>query len=210
MMPRSKHTNKQQPGNPFAVLDDSGDEASPKKAPASKKKATVAPASKPDPKAKPKNNDRNTKHGRGGRPPARDGKRTYDRRSGTGRGKEIKKGGGGARNWGSDKNEAKKAEGRVNENEEIPPADAEEVEAPVEPEPEVEDNTMTFAEYMASKGKKEEVVLRETKNEFAGISAADKAEEEDFMKMGEGKKKKEKKQKDAKKSVDVGFRVVRA
>ncbi len=67
---------------------------------------------------------------------------------------------------------------------------------------------MTFAEYMASKGKKEEVALREIKNEFAGISAADKGEEEDFMQMGTGKKKKEKKQKEAKKSVDVGFRVV--
>ena len=77
-------------------------------------------------------------------------------------------------------------------------------------EPEVEDNTMTFAEYMASKGKKEEVSLREVKNEFAGISTTDKGEEEDFMKMGEGKKKKEKKQKEAKKSVDVGFRVVRS
>lgn len=203
-------SNNQQ-SNPFAVLDDSGDEAPPKKAPASKKKASIAPASKPDPKAKPKNNDRNTKHGRGGRPPARDGKRTYDRRSGTGRGKEIKKGGGGARNWGSDKNEAKKAEGRVDENEEIPPAaDAEEVEAPVVEEPKVEDNTMTFAEYMASKGKKEEVALREVKNEFAGMSTTDKGEEEDFMKMGEGKKKKEKKQKEAKKSIDVGFRVVRS
>ena len=60
--------------------------------------------------SRPNNNDRNTKGGRG-RPPARDGKRTYDRRSGTGRGKEIKKGGGGARNWGSDKNDARRAQG---------------------------------------------------------------------------------------------------
>ena len=67
---------------------------------------------------------------------------------------------------------------------------------------------MTYAEYMASKGKKDEVVLRDTKNEFAGIAAAPKGEEEGFMQMGTGKKKKEKKQKEAKKTVDVGFRVV--
>ncbi len=36
-------------------------------------------------------------------------------RSGTVRGKEIKKGGGGRGNWGSDKQDAKKAEGHVNE-----------------------------------------------------------------------------------------------
>lgn len=198
--------------NPFAALDDSGDEAPPKKAPASKKKATVAPSSKPDPKSKPKNNDRNTKHGRGGRPPARDGKRTYDRRSGTGRGKEIKKGGGGARNWGSDKNEAKKAEGRINEDEDIaPPAvDAEGAEAPAVEEPKVEDNSMTYAEYMASKGKKEEVAMRDVKNEFEGVTESEKREEESFMAMGTGKKKKEKKQKEAKKTVDVGFRVAKA
>jgi len=39
-----------------------------------------------------------TKQGRGSRPPAR----TVDRWSGTGRGKEIKKGRGSARNWGSE------------------------------------------------------------------------------------------------------------
>lgn len=201
--------------NPFAALDDSGDEAPPKSKAAPKKSnsKTIAPSSKPDPKSKPKNNDRNTKHGRGGRPPARDGKRTYDRRSGTGRGKEIKKGGGGARNWGSDKNEAKKMEGRINEDEDIAPAaEGEEVpaDAPAEEEPAKEDNTMTYAEYVASKGKKEEVSLRETKNDFAGVAAAAQGEEESFMQMGGGKKKKDKKKKEVeKKTVDVGFRVAK-
>ena len=198
--------------NPFAALDDSDDEApTSKPAPAPKKNKIVAPSSKPDPKSKPKNNDRNTKHGRGGRPPVRDGKRAYDRRSGTGRGKEIKKGGGGARNWGSDKNEAKKMEGRINENEELAMAvDGNDAEAPTEEvEPPKEDNTMTYAEYMASKGKKEETSLRETKNEFEGINAAAKEEEESFISMGRGKKKKDKKKKEVeKKTVDVGFRVV--
>jgi len=200
--------------NPFAALDDSGDEGAPKaKAPVAKKSNAekIVPASKPDLKAKPKNNDRNTKHGRGGRPPVRDGKRVYDRRSGTGRGKEIKKGGGGARNWGNAKDEAKKAEGRINENEEVAPATDgnENPDVPAEEaKPEVEDNTMTLAEYMASKGKKEEAALRDVKNEFEGKAVAAKGDEEAFMVMGGGKKKKDKKKKEVeKKSVDVGFRV---
>lgn len=62
-----------------------------------------------------KNIDRNNKAGRGRLPQAREGKRTYDRRSGTGRGREVKKGGSGAHNWGSDKYEARKAEGSITE-----------------------------------------------------------------------------------------------
>mmetsp|Transcript_11746 Transcript_11746/g.17244 ORF Transcript_11746/g.17244 Transcript_11746/m.17244 type:complete len:129 (-) Transcript_11746:623-1009(-) len=106
--------------NFFAALDDSDDEGEKPKVVASKptkqEKAKPAPPaapvepSKPN-RRKPPHGDRNTKGGRGSRPPARDGKRQYDRRSGTGRGKEIKKGGGGARNWGSDKNDAKKSRG---------------------------------------------------------------------------------------------------
>jgi plasminogen activator inhibitor 1 RNA-binding protein len=175
------------------------------------------------------NNDRNAKgrgDGRGGRAPARDGKRAYDRRSGTGRGKEIKKDGGGARNWGSDKAEAKKMEGKiveeevkedkpvttatepVEEGEAAPATEAEEAPAPVEPKP--EDNTISYADYMAAKGKKEETNLREVENEFQGKSAAVKQEEENFLVMGGGKAKKNKKKKaDEKKTVDVGFRVVR-
>jgi plasminogen activator inhibitor 1 RNA-binding protein len=163
----------------------------------------------------PANNDRNTKHGRGGRAPARDGKRAYDRRSGTGRGKEIKKGGGGARNWGNDKAEAKKMEGKVDEEEvkEDKPAEGESPaeETPVAPEPEPEpkpqDNTMTLAEYMASKEKKDATSDREVENEFQGKTAAKKVEV-DFLVLGEGKSKKKKKGKDTKQAVEVGFRVV--
>lgn len=202
--------------NPFAALDDSGDEAPPKVKVAAPKKSTVqkvAPASKVDPKSKPKNNDRNTKHGRGGRAPVRDGKRAYDRRSGTGRGKEIKKGGGGARNWGNDKDEAKKAEGRINEDADVAPAtdgnenpDA----AAEEVDPEKEDNTMTYVEYIASKGKKEEVALRGVKNDFEGFAASEKVVEDSFISTGGGKKKKDKKKKDVEKAViDLGFRVAK-
>lgn len=109
-------------------------------------------------------------------------------------------------------------EGKINEEdvvaEEEPkneegPAIEEEPEPEPEPEPE-EDNTMTLAEYMASKGKKEEIAGREVENEFKGLSAAAKKEEEDFFSLGGGKQKKVKKKKEEeKKTIDVGFRVVR-
>ncbi len=167
---------------------------------------------------RPPNNDRNTKHGRGGRAPVRDGKRAYDRRSGTGRGKEIKKEGGGARNWGNDKADAKKMEGKIEEDavkeekpvevtegEEVPAEET--VEVP-EPEPEPEDNTMTLAEYMAMKQKKEDGASgREVVDEFQGKTAAMKVEE-DFLVMGGGKSKKKKKENETNQTVEVAFRVV--
>lgn len=168
--------------------------------------------------SRPNNNDRNTKGGRGPRV-ARDGKRTYDRRSGTGRGKEIKKGGGGGRNWGSDKNEARKNEGPVDESTPIVPA--EEAEAP-ETEPAVEepavveeeDKTMTMEEYLASKAgkvageelfgaKKEKTVVD---NEFAG-KEAHVVVEEDFLVMGTGKKTRKRANKKEVQKLDVNFRV---
>ena len=102
-------------------------------------------------------------------------------------------------------------EGKINEDEvkEEKPTETPEDDAPVEepiPEPEP-DNTMTFAEYMASKGKKEEKALREVDNEFAGKTASSKVEE-DFLVMGEGKSKRKKKGKEGKQTVEVGFRVV--
>jgi len=175
--------------NFFAALDDSGDEAEiPKRAPKVKKekadrqKAVIEPSKPPD--RRQRHDDRNTKQGRG-RPPARDGKRTHDRRSGTGRGREIKKGGGGGRNWGSDKNEAKRGEQRgagatVNEDSvEKKERDDTNAEAGAEisdeakadqpegtdkknDEPKVEepeDNTMSYGEYLKSKQAPESGVL---------------------------------------------------
>jgi len=200
--------------NFFAALDDSGDEA-PAPAKSAAKKRDPKNSNKPDSSSavssRRSNNDRNTKQGRGGRNPPRDGKRAYDRRSGTGRGKEIKKGGGGARNWGSDKADAKKMEGTINEDEvkedkasELTEEEAVE-ETPVKEKP--EDKTITFADYMAAKGKKEENTVRELEDEFKGFSASAKVEE-DFLVMGGGKQKKNKKKKDSeKKKVEVGFRV---
>lgn len=176
--------------NFFAALDDSDDEheqqvqkkqTESKKKDTSAKKVTVSSTKSEAPK-RPHHNDRSLKSGRGGgsrseqkRQPPRDGKRAYERRSGTGRGREIKKSGGGARNWGSDKNDARHAEGMVfeeNENNdetlqniggeegkqtgenageggaEVKEGDAEEAEPEKEEE---EDKTMTYEEYLAQK-----------------------------------------------------------
>ena len=218
----------QSANNFFAALDDA-DEAKSKVAASSSSsaakkpsnsgsKVTAANKSAPPSSNKGKggrgggNGDRNTKFGRSGRGPAREGKREYDRRSGTGRGKETKKGGGGARNWGSDKNEAKKLEGTIDEDRigEETVADGQEPAADVEAVEPVQDNTMTLAEYMASKnaGKSEETT-REVENEFSGKAAAVKKEEEDFFSAGGKKKRVKKKKEEEKKTVDVGFRVVR-
>lgn len=145
----------------------------------------------------PKKEDRHTKGGRGSRPAARDGKRTHDRRSGTGRGREVKKGGGGGRNWGSDQNDARKAEGPVTEGKEdantpeSEEAAEKEEEAVEEKEPEPEEITMSYDEYMAQKAKPDSEAFkalesREVDNEFAGKAAA-KKEEADFLVMGGGK-----------------------
>ena len=177
---------------------------------------------------RPNQGDRNTKHGRGGRAPARDGKRAYDRRSGTGRGKETKKGGGGARNWGSDKNEARQNEGHVEEGAEAP-ADAKDpvgddterneepaVEEEPEPEPEPEDNTMSYEEYMASKADPDNAAFapvkeREVEDQFSGLKLAKKEEVEEFMVMGGGKQKKPKQKKNnTKTTLTPAFRVKRS
>jgi len=202
--------------NFFAALDDSGDEAPAPAKSVAKKREPQKNDKKSDsssPAGSKRPNSRNTKQGRGGRNPPRDGKRAYDRRSGTGRGKEIKKGGGGARNWGSDKADAKKMEGAINEDEvkEDKPTELQEDEAvkdaPVEEKP--EDKTISFADYLASKGKKEEITIREVEDEFKGFSAS-RSVETDFLVMGGEKQKKNKKKKDSqKKTIEVGFRSAR-
>jgi plasminogen activator inhibitor 1 RNA-binding protein len=164
---------------------------------------------------KPNHNDRNTKFGRGGRAPVRDGKRAYDRRSGTGRGKEIKKDGGGARNWGSHQDEAKAARSSQggadgewpavisNDEEGESPAvianDEDGNEAgdaePVEQEPEEPAVvTMTLEEYMEQKKATQSELLapvkpREVVNEFGSL-APKKAVEEDFFLGAAGSKPK--------------------
>lgn len=190
--------------NFFAALDDSDNEdnvAPPvaKKKPTSAPKKTVVEPS--DVEKRPNKNDRNTRNGRNSRPPARDGKRQYDRRSGTGRGREMKKGGGGGHNWGSDQNDAKKAEGPVTEgNEEANTpeetdvdANADAVEEKVQAkEPELVDKTLSYAEYLETKVKPgsdafKPLETREiTENEFNGKCGVKKVDKE-FLVMGGGK-----------------------
>jgi plasminogen activator inhibitor 1 RNA-binding protein len=170
--------------------------------------------------------DRNTRGGRG-RPPVREGKREYDRRSGTGRGREIKKDGGGARNWGNEKNVAKDAEGVIQEDEvraegeELAKADVDaiptegvieegavegEIASPAEPEKE-EEKTMTLEEYLQSKLKTDNDLLKPKaarsveSSEFSNI-APKVSVEENFLMMGGGAKNTRKKESSAKEKED--------
>lgn len=165
----------------------------------------------------------------GGRRDDRDGnhanarKREYERHSGTGRGKEISKGGAGGHNWGNEKLEALTAEKSLAEEEIIDIVDAppaadgagwgEDVPAtPVvegdavaaaEPVPEPEIPTFTFDEFMEKRqqarsnveyfGTFQERVVSE--EAFAGLRAKDVSEDEEFFAGGISKaiKKKEKK-----------------
>lgn len=229
--------------NFFSALDDSDDEAAPapqkvdttkKKEPTKQQKVVVpkkAPiivepsksSSQPN-QAKRHNHDR--KHGGRGAPSsaAREGKRTFDRRSGTGRGKEIKKDGGGAHNWGSNKNLARSAQGMVLENnnnettEEETKEEEEEVtttpveEPPKEEEEQEEDKTLSYDEYMKQKARPENELFapvkeRQVENEFANLQPK-VAVAEDFLVM-EGTKGRKKKgvRNVEKKTLDVEFRV---
>jgi len=215
--------------NFFAALDDSGDEAEiPKKTTKVTKKkdtlkAPVVEPSKPE-RRRQKHDDRNTKSGRG-RPPARDGKRTYDRRSGTGRGKEIKKGGGGGRNWGSDKNDARRNQGVVDEKA-LDKKEADGVETPTEgeepkveeekvevKEEEPEDNTISYEDYLKTKESSASGILapvekKDFVNEFEGKSTHSVKKDLTFLVMGGGKQLRKKGvKKEDKKTLTAGFRV---
>ncbi|GMH48794.1 hypothetical protein TL16_g00375 [Triparma laevis f. inornata] len=102
--------------NFFAALDSSDDEnESPAPVAVSKSKKTgskpkpvkeiVEPSKKPQRDNDKKHKD--AKHNSKGKGGGRD----FDRKSGTGRGKEVSKGGAGGKNWGSDRDEIRN-EGR--------------------------------------------------------------------------------------------------
>jgi len=216
--------------NAFAIFDDSDDEAPMVVASTIKKesksitqkssKKSVSNSSAQEgnkSRSRGSNNDRHTKGGRGPRS-AREGKRTFDRRSGTGRGKEIKKDGGGAHNWGSDKNDAKEAEGVVDENE-IKNNEQENEETVAGPtiveEEEEEEATLTLEEYLETK--KEVTLFSSSKkekkidNEFAGKVARVVDVEEDFLVLGTGKNLRKKKSGNDKKAqtLEINFRVAK-
>jgi len=209
--------------NFFAALDDSGDEevlvpVKAKVVPSTKQSDRVL--KKPDAAKhdRSKNSDaRSNKAGRP-RPAARDGKRTFDRRSGTGRGKEIKKGGGGARNWGSDKNEARKAEGTIDEVGEVPKTEEPEktdavtaVEDPIVEKKEEEiDNTMTLEEYLKAKASPESALFKKKEtvnfdNEFVGKTASVSVEKDFLTTKNEKNLRKKGSKKEEKIKMDITF-----
>lgn len=105
--------------------------------------------------------DRGDRRGREGLP-IRPGKRVYDRKSGTGRGKEISKGGAGRGNWGSTSDEITEGEQVSEEGAPEAPKEGEEKVEEVkeeEPAPEPEEQVKTLAEY-----------LEEKKNKSLGLS----------------------------------------
>lgn len=164
--------------------------------------------------------------------PSRDGKRAYDRRSGTGRGKEIKKGGGGSRNWGSDKDTARAAASAKNNSQRVTKGDEkntddskpeeqsnveEEATPEKEPDLEPEDVTLSYDEYMKQKQNVslEGVAFKslsvkgmdESSNAFLNVQANVK-QETDFLVMGGGKQPRKKgTKKSEKETIASNFKV---
>lgn len=210
--------------NIYSVLD-SDDEEKPKvkqqtkaaEKPAPKKGAFEAPIER-DPKAGKK--EHHSRHGAKDHhnPEANTNprKRQFDRRSGTGRGKEVAKGGAGGANWGSDKNEALRAEKHIAGDVDIVEENVEETEE-VSAEPAVPEPTVfTLDEYnrrRAEQGKPRgeafsDVQLREVSADFSGMKTKEDDNLEDFIALGAAKTSKAKKdQRSTSKTVvlDVAF-----
>lgn len=161
---------------------------------------------------------------RGGRG-SREGKRQFERRSGTGRGREIKKGGDGARNWGSNKNEARSGEGaivegKIAEDKAMPVLETEMTESAdvrgAEEEEyikeEQEDNTLSYEEYLERRTKPENKFFapkeeRHHDSEFSNRKAMVNVQES-FLVMGGPKSQRERGKNKSKEtlSIEVGFR----
>ncbi|KUF78852.1 hypothetical protein AM587_10010807 [Phytophthora nicotianae] len=148
--------------------------------------------------------------GRGARGPRRE----YERRSGTGRGKEVNKQGGGARNWGNkaDPNE-QMAEAAAQEGAK-PASDEEAAEEAAAEEEEEEEVQLTLDEYMAKQKSARsgelfaEVEVRQVTNEFSSaVQITKEGKTPDFM-DSQYEKVYSKKTSGRKKQVitDVGFR----
>jgi len=194
--------------NIYDLLDDN----------ASKKKS--APAKKvEEPKAAParqtNNRGRSDKpaRGRGGRGRGRGGgrgrgrgdrpggKRDFDRRSGTGRGKEVAKQGNGKYNWGKDNGEQPAEAAAAPAEQEtmltLDDATATTEETPAqEPVPEEEvDNSMTFEEFQNSKVKVDAPSARGAEvddSQWKSVSGFKKAEDDPFADLLVEKKLKSK------------------
>lgn len=225
--------------NKFAFLDD--DAPAPKKAVKAKKEESK-PKARPESARNNERGDRSERNernngggrGRGGRGRGRGGyrgggrggKREFDRHSGTGRDKSVKKEGHGKYGWGEEGeserprnnrrrttnlNEQPEVAATPNENEEVPKTEgAEETpateEKPAEPE-EPEDTSVTYEEFLASKAAVEEDSreVRHVQNDdkFKGVVLS--TEEFEFqLELGSGNKTQKKSRKqNAKKNVSL-------
>lgn len=128
----------------------------------------------------------------------------FDRRSGTGRGNGDKRSGEGAHNWGSAEGEAKEAKKETGSDEKP----EEEVEKSDE-EKEVEDNTVTIADYRKEKAEKAEALaaivgakkeIRQIESKVGSKFARATGSGEDFFFVGAASKSK--KGKDRKEKVN--------
>lgn len=235
--------------NPFSVLESDDEEDKPitvvkkdkpvkKEKPAAPKPPTPAPVEVAPPITEKPNSGRGgAQRGRGGagrgrgRGEKKGGKplkhEGFERHSGTGRGKEISKGGSGKGNWGNPKEEAEQAEKEPIE--EVIAADTPAVEEEVAPgqvteepavpevvEPEVK--TYTLDEYLAQRGASRSnsevfgkvAVRRVDASEFSNLKTVEESEDT-FIALGSGKssKKSDGPQRSAKtaKVKDIGFSV---
>lgn len=141
------------------------------------------------------------------RAPRNPNQRQYDRKSGTGRGRENKRAGGGRGNWGSVNDEVKTVEETEKVETEAPATDAAPAEATAEPTAEVkveeeeEEKVKTLDEYLGTI-KKVNISLpaprqagegQEANSKWATYTALKKDDDED-KKVGAEKKKPETKE----------------
>jgi len=115
------------------------------------KPSPAAAAAAADPSEAPKesrNKNHRSRHGDKRGPKPEDGKREFDRRSGTGRGREVSRGGRGPYGTGNDKQDALDAEKDPSKAEvKVEDAGTTDVEEPAA-DPEPEDNTITLDQFM--------------------------------------------------------------
>eukprot|EP00514_Thraustochytrium_sp_LLF1b_P002151 CAMPEP_0184522400 /NCGR_PEP_ID=MMETSP0198_2-20121128/8260_1 /TAXON_ID=1112570 /ORGANISM="Thraustochytrium sp., Strain LLF1b" /LENGTH=286 /DNA_ID=CAMNT_0026913221 /DNA_START=1146 /DNA_END=2010 /DNA_ORIENTATION=- len=200
--------------NAFAALDSASDGEGPAKPIATKKQADIdrskqlrkstnvrkgkeAKHNAVAPKAASKGGDHSGNHHK------RAPRREHDRRSGTGRGREGKKGGAGGHNWGKPGDDA------AQEPASVDPVDGEEAQATEEVEPAVKE--LTLEDYEAERAAKRQgelfsrVSVRKGDAITEGVAYAKKKaadlENDAFIAMGEKKDKKKRERNQNKKKV---------
>ncbi|KAL4152183.1 hypothetical protein PRNP1_009117 [Phytophthora ramorum] len=154
--------------------------------------------------------ERGERGGRGNRGPRRE----FERRSGTGRGKETSKQGGGARNWGNKADPAEQLAEAAAQDSAKPASDEEATEEAAAVEEEEEEVQLTLDEYLAKQKESRsgdlfaDVEVRQVANEFSSaVQITKDGKTPDFM-DSQYEKVYSKKTSGRKKQLitDVGFR----